>query len=150
LFGRRLLLKSLFAKFILTIIGGGYYSLYGKLSMLFNSIYGRLKMKYAYAEYVPLLKAMSDETRLKIIDLLSCGELCACEILEFFNITQPTLSYHMKILVESGLVTAVRDGAWMRYTLNTEISNRVISFLAEITQEKEDCICKKCGKRESK
>ena len=75
-------------------------------------------MNQSYAEYVPILKAVSDETRLKIIDMLSCGEMCACDILEEFSISQSTLSYHMRILAESGLVNAIRDGAWMRYTLN--------------------------------
>ena len=101
-------------------------------------------MKNSHAEYVPAFKALSDETRLKIIDMLSCGELCACEILEAFSITQSTLSYHMKTLVESGLVIGVRDGAWMRYTLNKENSNAVLTFLKHLTSEKEDCICKKC------
>ena len=45
-----------------------------------------------YKQYIPIIKALSDETRLKIVDMLSCGELCACKILEAFNITQPTLS----------------------------------------------------------
>ena len=71
-----------------------------------------------YGHYVVLLKALADETRLKIIDMLSDGELCACRILEYFEITQPTLSYHMKILCESGLVEGTRDGVWMRYSLN--------------------------------
>ncbi len=102
-------------------------------------------MKPSYAEYVPKMKALADETRLKIIDMLSCGELCACKILEEFNITQPTLSYHMKILVENELVKAVRDGAWMRYTLNKEKTDLILSFLSEITSEKEDCICKRCS-----
>ncbi len=98
-------------------------------------------MKYSYAEYVPLIKALSDETRLKIIDMLSCGEMCACNILEAFNITQPTLSYHMKILAESGLVKAVRDGAWMRYSLNSEKSQELRLFLENLTQHKSECIC---------
>lgn len=101
-------------------------------------------MKHAYVEYVSTLKAVSDETRLKIIDMLSCGGLCACQILESFNITQPTLSYHMKILVESGLVNGVREGAWMRYTLNKKKTDEIISFLSDITSDKEDCICKRC------
>jgi ArsR family transcriptional regulator len=101
-------------------------------------------MKYTYAEYIPAFKSLSDETRLKIIDMLSCGELCACDILEKFSISQSTLSYHMKILTESGLVNGVRDGAWMRYSLNKENLNNVISFLTEITKEKEDCICRTC------
>lgn len=100
-------------------------------------------MKESYAEYVPVFKAVSDETRLKIIDMLSCGEMCACDILEEFSISQSTLSYHMKILSESGLVKATRDGAWMRYTLNKDKANEVIAFFNNITNEKEDCICNK-------
>jgi len=71
-----------------------------------------------YGEYALFLKALSDETRVKIFDMLSNGELCACNILEEFNITQPTLSYHMKILSESGLVDSRRDGVWMKYSIN--------------------------------
>jgi ArsR family transcriptional regulator len=99
-------------------------------------------MKHSYADYIPALKAMSDETRLRIIDMLSCGEMCACEILEEFSISQSTLSYHMKILSESGLVNAVRDGAWMRYTLNKEKTDELKTFFACITSDKEDCACK--------
>lgn len=100
-------------------------------------------MKYLYAEYVPIFKAVSDETRLKIIDMLSCGEMCACEILEKLDISQSTLSYHMKILSESGLINAIRSGAWMRYTLNKEKTEEVLMFFTKITKEKEECICKK-------
>ncbi|GAA0717023.1 metalloregulator ArsR/SmtB family transcription factor [Clostridium malenominatum] len=75
-------------------------------------------MSKNYGEYALFMKALSDETRVKIFDMLSSGELCACNILEEFNITQPTLSYHMKILCESGLVESRRDGIWMKYSIN--------------------------------
>ena len=62
----------------------------------------------SYIDYIPLMKALADETRLQIIDMLSCGESsCACKLLEHFAFTQPTLSYHMRILTESGLVKGV-------------------------------------------
>lgn len=86
-------------------------------------------MEEIKVEHVKIFKALADETRLKIIDMLSSGEMCACKILEAFNITQPTLSYHMKILIESGLVRGVRDGAWMRYSLNEANGRIVIQFL---------------------
>lgn len=86
-------------------------------------------MNYSYAEYVPMFKALADETRLKIVHMLSDGELCACNILEKFNITQPTLSYHMKILTESGLVNGKRVGAWMKYSLNDERINDLKEIL---------------------
>ena len=102
-------------------------------------------MAYGYAEYIPVFKALADETRLKIIDMLSCGELCACKILEQFSITQPTLSYHMKILTECGLVTARRDGAWMHYTLCIERTRELTEYLGVLTSPKADCICNKEG-----
>ncbi len=87
-------------------------------------------MKYDYAEYVQMFKALADETRLKIINMLTESEgLCACKILENFNITQPTLSYHMKILTDSGLVLGNKDGSWMKYTLNSERITELRSFL---------------------
>lgn len=75
-------------------------------------------MNKNYGQYALLMKALADETRVKIFDMLSEGELCACKILEDFNITQPTLSYHMKILCDSGLVNSRRDGVWMKYSIN--------------------------------
>lgn len=96
-----------------------------------------------YCDSALIFKAMSDETRLKIIDMLSCDELCACDILEEFEVTQPTLSYHMKILTESGLVKARRDGAWMRYTLNMELIGSLKLFMERISSDKDDCVCKR-------
>ena len=98
-------------------------------------------MENGYADYALLFKALSDETRLKIIDMLSCGELCACDILKSFNITQPTLSYHMKILTECGIINGVREGAWMHYTINQEIANNILEYWNHITSPKRDCIC---------
>ncbi len=93
-------------------------------------------MKMSFSEYVPVFKAISDETRLKIIDLLSSNRLCACDILEQFSISQSTLSYHMKILSDSGLVKGEKEGSWVRYALNQERMSEVMSFLEEITREK--------------
>lgn len=75
-------------------------------------------MEKDYGKYALYMKALSDETRVKIFDMLSQGELCACNILEEFNITQPTLSYHMKTLCDSGLVDSRKDGVWMKYSIN--------------------------------
>jgi ArsR family transcriptional regulator, arsenate/arsenite/antimonite-responsive transcriptional repressor len=100
-------------------------------------------MNIQYAEYVPLLKAVADETRLKIIDMLSCGEMCACEILKKVSISQSTLSYHMKILSDSGLVNVRRDGLWMKYTLDKDKADEVVYFFKRITTDKKDCICSK-------
>lgn len=98
--------------------------------------------KKIYAQNINCFKALSDENRLMIIDMLSCGELCACEILEKFKITQPTLSHHMKILCSCGLVNARKEGKWMYYSLNSEKIKKFKTFLHYITSSKDDCICK--------
>ncbi|MDO5516693.1 MAG: metalloregulator ArsR/SmtB family transcription factor [Clostridium sp.] len=88
-----------------------------------------------------ILKALGDVNRLKIIKLLSCGEKCACEILKSFNFTQPTLSHHMKILMECGLVKVRKNGTWNLYKLNIKNSNKLILFLLQIITESEECEC---------
>ncbi len=85
-----------------------------------------------YEEYAVFLKALADETRVEIFDMLASGELCACKILEKFNITQPTLSYHMKILCDSGLVDSRRDGIWMKYSINKDGLNLLINLFDNI------------------
>lgn len=100
-------------------------------------------IKYSHAEFVPIFKTLSDETRLKILEMLSCGELCACDILEHFNITQPTLSYHMRLLTNCALVNAKKDGSWMRYSLNTERFAEIQEFWSRFASNPPDCICKK-------
>ncbi|GAB5833974.1 hypothetical protein JMUB7551_28380 [Staphylococcus aureus] len=58
----------------------------------------------SYKELSTILKILSDPSRLEILDLLSCGELCACDLLEHFQFSQPTLSHHMKSLVDLSLI----------------------------------------------
>lgn len=79
--------------------------------------------------YVHILKALGDDIRLQIFEMLRHGSLCACNIQEKFEITQPTLSHHMKILCDSGIVIAKRDGKWVHYSLNCEKLNELIAFL---------------------
>lgn len=107
-------------------------------------------MKDKYSQNVRLFKALTDVNRLMIVDMLSCGELCACKILEKFNITQPTLSHHMKILCDCGLVNGRKEGKWMYYSLNKETVQDFMNFLCAVTTNTYDCICKEvkciCGK----
>jgi len=94
-----------------------------------------------YDENIGLFKALADMNRLMIVDMLSCGELCACVILKKFNITQPTLSHHMKTLCDCGLVNGRKEGKWTYYFLNKEVVEKFKTFLAEVTSFKENCIC---------
>lgn len=93
-------------------------------------------MLFSYTEYVAVFKALSDETRIRIVELLCDGELCAGQILRHFQITQPTLSYHIKNLTESGLVVARRDGSWVYYSISPEKSAMVRCFLEDVTAHK--------------
>lgn len=98
-------------------------------------------MSSIYLDNVNIFKALSDETRLKIVDMLSCGELCACDILNLVEISQSTLSYHMKILTDCGLVVGRKDGSWVRYSLSEEKKDSFTSFSNSLVSAKEDCIC---------
>lgn len=84
------------------------------------------------AYYADLFKVLSDETRLKILQLLTDEELCACDIIEEFNITQPTLSYHMKILRDNNLVVTHREGNRVLYALDKENVDALIAFTQSI------------------
>ena len=88
-----------------------------------------------------VLKAISDPKRLRIVDMLSCGELCACKILEAFHITQPTLSHDMRVLLEAGIVNDRREGKNIYYSLNLERLTTFQNTLREIMMEKANCIC---------
>jgi ArsR family transcriptional regulator len=98
-------------------------------------------MNEKYKEYARIFKALSDPNRLMIVDMLSYGELCACVILEKFQITQPTLSHHMKTLCDCGLVNGRKGGKWTHYSLNDEAAKILRAFLEEVTTAKENCIC---------
>ena len=76
-----------------------------------------------------ICKALGDANRLKIMRLLSGGEKCACKLLEAFDISQPTLSHHMKILCECSLVCARREGKWTHYSLCGETLAEFRAFL---------------------
>ena len=69
-------------------------------------------------EAVRVFKALWDEKRLRILSLLRQGERCACVLLEDLNLSQPTLSHHMKILCDARLVTGRKEGKWVYYSLN--------------------------------
>jgi ArsR family transcriptional regulator len=92
-----------------------------------------------YKEYAQFFKILSDPNRLMIIDMLSGGELCACVILEKFNITQPTLSHHMKSLCDNDFVVGRKDGKWTYYSLSEKTMMTCRNILLELTSCKDIC-----------
>lgn len=99
-------------------------------------------MNTEYKNYGNLFKALSDPTRLKILDMVSCKPMCACDILDRVEIGQSTLSYHMKILIDNNLVTSKPKGTWIWYSVNTMKINEIKSFLKIISSDNEFCICR--------
>ena len=79
-----------------------------------------------------LCKALGEPNRLKIVQMLSDREQCACVMLEKFNITQPTLSHHMKILCDCGLVSVRKDGKWSYYSLNRRTLEVFTDFIESL------------------
>lgn len=98
-------------------------------------------MEKIYTDTAKILKSLSDPKRLRIVDMLSCGELCACQILEAFHVTQPTLSHDMKLLVETGIVKDRRDGKNIYYSLDLNVLRELQNMLSGIFQPKTECIC---------
>ena len=80
-----------------------------------------------------VFKALCDPNRLAILELLRSGEKCACVLLERLDLKQSGLSYHMKILCESGIVVSRQEGKWTHYRLSGEGRDRAVELLKELT-----------------
>jgi ArsR family transcriptional regulator len=85
-----------------------------------------------------IFKAFCDETRLMALEHLRGGEKCACVLLEKVDVGQSTLSHHMKILVESGVVSARSEGKWTYYSINKAGSEYAALLLKQLTTVAED------------
>lgn len=84
-----------------------------------------------------VFKAFCDERRLAILEMLRAGELCACKIQERLPIGQSTLSHHMRILCDSGVVVGRREGRWTHYSISAEGSRCAAELLRELTKTDE-------------
>jgi len=97
-------------------------------------------MEYDHKSNAKVFKAFSDENRLKILEMLRSGEKCACILLERMHITQPTLSHHMKILRDSGIVVSRKSGKWVHYSICCD----VCSYAAELLRVLTDVMPEEC------
>ena len=100
-----------------------------------------------YKNDVRIIKALTDENRLAILHMLQDGSKCACVILEELHITQPTLSHHMKILCDSGIVVSRQEGKWMHYRLSPAGRNYAVELLKKLTTPdmEHEGTCPRCG-----
>ena len=100
-------------------------------------------MSASYQEQARVFKAFCDPKRLAILEQLRGGEKCACVLLENLDLTQSGLSYHMKILCESGIVVSRQEGKWTHYRLSRSGRDNAIALLRELatpeTEQAEPC-----------
>ena len=91
-----------------------------------------------------LFKALCDENRIKILKLLQTGEKCACHLNENINVTQPTMSHHMQVLCDSGIVVGRKEGKWMHYSISPEGAQNALQLLTELTSVRTDADGEHC------
>ena len=94
-----------------------------------------------------LFKALCDENRIRILKLLQSGEKCACVLLDDLQITQPTLSHHMKILCDSEIVVGRKEGKWTYYSISPEGASAAVGCLQELTKITSTANDKSCCER---
>ena len=92
-------------------------------------------MEATYEDQAKVFKAFCDEKRLRILELLRSGEKCACILVEQLDMAQSTLSYHMKILCESGVVDSRQDGKWTHYKISEKGSGFALELLKTLTTQ---------------
>ena len=95
-------------------------------------------MATPYEERAKVFKALCDERRQRILELLRGGEKCACVLMEQMEMPQSSLSYHMKILCDSGVVNARKEGKWTHYSISEEGSKYAEELLEKLTEVNED------------
>ena len=88
-------------------------------------------MASAYNDTMKVFKAFCDENRLRILEMLRTGEKCACKLLDDLQITQSTLSHHMKILCDADIVQGRKDGKWVYYSVNPKGADRARALLEQ-------------------
>lgn len=90
-------------------------------------------MENTHEKNARIFKAFCDEKRLAILELLRSGEKCACVLIDKMEIGQSSLSYHMKILCESGVVDSRQEGKWTHYRLSESGSKYAAELLVQLT-----------------
>lgn len=105
-------------------------------------------MASAYKENAKVFKAFCDENRLQILDMLRSGEKCACKLLDELHISQSTLSHHMKILCDAGIVQGRKEGKWVHYSIDpagVEHAKELLNqqLILDVPCAQEECGCSK-------
>lgn len=102
----------------------------------------------SHQEQAAVFKALCDPKRLAILEQLRSGEKCACVLQEPMDLSQSGLSYHMKILCESGLVSSRQEGKWTHYRLDPAGRTRAAALLEELTTPTAEAPSPPCCRKE--
>lgn len=104
-------------------------------------------MESSHKRNSEIFKALCDPKRLAILQLLRSGEKCACVLMEQLGMGQSAVSYHMRILCRSGIVTSRQEGKWTHYSISPAGSRQAAELLLELTSpaggQGENCTCQK-------
>jgi ArsR family transcriptional regulator, arsenate/arsenite/antimonite-responsive transcriptional repressor len=108
------------------------------------------KTELSNEQFTLISKALSDPNRLQIIEMITSQERCACKLLEHFNISQPTLSHHMRILSDCNLIQTRKDGKWSHYSMNIatmEAFKNYVDLMYEAALASASTVCDPCESR---
>ncbi|WP_327045907.1 metalloregulator ArsR/SmtB family transcription factor [Microbispora sp. NBC_01189] len=86
-------------------------------------------------ELAPLFKAIADPVRLRLLSLIAChegGEACVCDLTAVFDLTPPTISHHLKVLRQAGLIGSERRGTWVYYRVNSGVLARMSALIGPV------------------
>jgi ArsR family transcriptional regulator len=99
----------------------------------------RPPMPQEQAEYiVPMLKALADPVRLRLTSLVASyepGAACVCDLVSAFNLSQPTISHHLKVLHETGLLKREKRGVWVFYSVQADALNRLAGLIGDLSPD---------------
>ena len=84
------------------------------------------------AQFVGIMESLSDPIRINILELMMNGEICVCDIVKITGLSQSKISYHIKILKDSGLITDRQEGRWVYYKLDLEILSDIQNWMGNL------------------
>ena len=95
------------------------------------------------AQFVGIMESLSDPIRINILELMMDGEICVCDIVKVTGLSQSKISYHIKILKDSGLISDRQEGRWVYYKLDLEVLSDIQNWIGNLIQSsKNKRICK--------
>ena len=86
------------------------------------------------AQFVGIMESLSDPIRINILELMMNGEICVCDIVKVTGLSQSKISYHIKILKDSGLISDRQEGRWVYYKLDLEVLSDIQSWMGNLIQ----------------